>query len=80
MSGIHWTDRDQLLSEVARQEDTMNAVMTPSTQTLADLDHAEVSILIEALETMLKVHMGTDRFTSVALIVCPMLEQLGVGR
>lgn len=75
--GIYWTDRDQLLADVARQEDLMVAVQNTKTIDLVDLDQDEVGVLVKALETLLCVEMGLDSFGHTAMVVSPMLEKLG---
>ena len=78
MAGIHWTDRDQLLSEVARQEVNMTTTTTP-TKRIISLDQYEIDVLIEGLECLLCAHMGTPRFPDLAMQVIPMLTQIRTG-
>jgi hypothetical protein len=57
----------------------MTVETTPTTKVLV-CDQHDVGALIEALETMLVVHAGTDRFTPVAMQVLPMLAELRSDR
>ena len=78
MAGIHWTDRDQLMAEVARQEVDMTTTTTP-TKRILSLDQYEVDVLIEGLECLLCAHMGTDRWPALALQVIPMITEIRTG-
>lgn len=53
----------------------MVMMIEKNTMTL-ECNAEEASLLVEGIEALLAVHMGTDRFARVALVGLPMLEQL----